>query len=100
MSKKESNCYQPENDLTTTPPQGTQPKEKQPIFTEDQLRSFVIKLRKKHEDIEEKRHFCNKHKFYLEAEVEKYQSEIVMEIIHELQKDFHLGFVWDESLNY
>lgn len=99
MSKRKSNCWQPDTDLTSTPPGSTEPKEKQRTFTEDELKAFVVKLRKKHTSIEEKRFFCNNHNFNLEAEAKKSQSDVVMDIIHEMQKDFDLGFVWDESLN-
>ena len=48
-------------------------KEKQKNFTEDQIKEFVIKLRKKH--------------------------RIVQKIIYDMERDFELGFVWDKSLD-
>ena len=66
-------------------------------FSEDELKAFVIQLRKKHRDIEEKQFFCNDHNFKLEAEAKRSEAEVVRRIIHEMEKAFDLGFVWDSS---
>ncbi len=68
-------------------------------FSEDTLKAFVIKLRKKQRDIEEKQFFCNDHNFKFEAEVKKSEAEVVRKIIHEMEREFDLGFVWDKSLD-
>jgi len=68
-------------------------------FSEDDLKAFVIQLRKKHRDIEEKQFFCNDHNFKLEAEARRGEAEVVRRIIHEMEKAFDLGFVWDSSLS-
>lgn len=68
-------------------------------FSEDELKAFVIQLRKKHRDIEEKQFFCNDHNFKLEAEAKRSEAEVVRRIIHEMEKAFDLGFVWDSSLS-
>ena len=68
-------------------------------FTEKELKDFVIKLRKKHHAIEEQQFFCNQHNFNLETEAKRNEAEIVRRIIHEMEQDFQLGFVWDKSLD-
>ena len=68
-------------------------------FSEDELKAFVIQLRKKHRDIEEKQFFCNDHNFKLEAEAKRSEAEVVRHIIHEMENAFDLGFVWDSSLS-
>jgi hypothetical protein len=68
-------------------------------FSEDELKAFVIQLRKKHRDIEEKQLFCNDHNFKLEAEAKRSEAEVVRRIIHEMERAFDLGFVWDSSLS-
>ena len=68
-------------------------------FSEAELKAFVIQLRKKHRDIEEKQFFCNDHNFKLEAEVKRSEAEVVRRIIYEMEKAFDLGFVWDKSLD-
>jgi hypothetical protein len=68
-------------------------------FSEDELKAFVIKLRKKHRDIEEKQFFCNDHNFKLEAEAKRSEAEVVRCIIREMENAFDLGFVWDSSLS-
>ncbi len=69
------------------------------IITKEELRDFVIKLRRKHDEIGKKQFFCDKHNFKLEAEAKKNEAEVVREIISHLEHDFDLGFVWDESLD-
>jgi hemerythrin superfamily protein len=69
-------------------------------FSEKEIKTFVIKLRKKHRSIEEKQFFCNNHNFKLEAEAKRSEAEIVRRIIHEMENEFDLGFVWGDSLNY
>lgn len=68
-------------------------------YTEKQLKDFVIKIRKKHAKIEEQQFFCNKHNFNFEAEAKKNEAEVVRRIIHEMEMEFELGFVWDKSLD-
>ena len=68
-------------------------------FSEKELKAFIIKLRKKHRAIEEKQFFCNDHNFKLEAEAKRSEAEVVIKIIHEMENEFDLGFVWDDSLN-
>lgn len=68
-------------------------------FSEKEIKAFVIKLRKKHRAIEEKQFFCNDHNFKLEAEAKRSEAEVVSCIIHEMENEFDLGFVWDDSLN-
>lgn len=68
-------------------------------FTEQQLKAFVIKLRKKQHDVEEKRNFCNEHNFTIEAQVQQVKADAIQKIVHEMERDFDLGFVWDDSLN-
>ena len=68
-------------------------------FSEKEIKAFVIKLRKKHRAIQEKQFFCNDHNFKLEAEAKRSEAEVVRRIIHEMENEFDLGFVWDDSLN-
>ena len=68
-------------------------------FSKKEIKAFVIKLRKKHRAIEEKQFFCNDHNFKLEAEAKRSEAEVVRHIIHEMENEFDLGFVWDDSLN-
>lgn len=68
-------------------------------YTKKELKDFVIKLRKKHAKIEEQQFFCNRHNFNLEAEAKRNEAEVVRRIIHEMEQDFDLGFVWDKSLD-
>lgn len=65
----------------------------------EDLKKFIIKLRKKQRLIEEKMMFCKDHNFHWEYEAKKIQCEMIQTIIHEIQREFHLGFVWDKSLN-
>ena len=69
------------------------------IFTEQQLKKFVIKLRKKHRVIEDKQIFCSQHNFKIESEVKRIEAELVRVIILEMEHEFNLGFVWDNSLD-
>jgi hypothetical protein len=73
--------------------------EKEKLFTEKQLKDFVIKLRKKQSDIEQKMFFCQDHNFKLEEQALRNDAELVRKIIHEMEKEFDLGFVWDKSLD-
>lgn len=68
-------------------------------FSEDELKSFVIKLRKKNRELEQKQFFCQDHNFTLEAEAKRSEADVVRRIIHEMEMDFDLGFVWDKSLD-
>ena len=68
-------------------------------YTEQQLRDFVIKLRKKHSEIEQQQFFCSKHNFNLEAVLKNSEANIVKRIIHDMEMEFELGFVWDKSLD-
>lgn len=68
-------------------------------FSEKEIKAFIIKLRKKHRAIEEKQFFCSSHNFKLEAEAKRNEAEVVRRIIHEMQNEFDLGFVWDNSLD-
>ena len=52
-----------------------------------------------HRDIEEKQIFCQQNNFNLEAESKKNEADVVRRIIHEMENEFELGFVWDDSLN-
>lgn len=63
------------------------------------IRDFVIHLRKKQKDIEQKVSFCNQHNFRLEAESKRNEADVVQIIIHEMENEFDLGFVWDSSLD-
>jgi len=69
------------------------------LFPEKKIRDFVIHLRKKQREIEQQCFFCNKHNFKLEAESKRNEAEAVQKIIHELEREFDLGFVWDSSLD-
>ena len=68
-------------------------------FSEKELKAFIIKLHKKQRAIEDKQFFCNDHNFKLEAEAKRREAEIIRKIIHEMENEFDLGFVWDDSLN-
>ena len=69
------------------------------FFTEKQAKDFVINLRKKQKDIEQKISFCKQHNFRLEAESKRNEADVVQSIIHEMENEFDLGFVWDSSLD-
>jgi len=68
-------------------------------YTEKQLKDFVIKLRKKHSEIEQQQFFCSKHNFNLELEPKRNEAEVVIRRISEMENEFELGFVWDKSLD-
>lgn len=68
-------------------------------FPVKKIRDFVVHLRKKSRQIEEQEVFCNQHKFLLEAASKRNEAEAVRRIIHELENEFDLGFVWDSSLD-
>lgn len=68
-------------------------------ITEQELKNFVIKLRKKHSEIEQQQFFCSKHNFNLEAVLKNSEANIVKRIIHDMEMEFELGFVWDKSLD-
>lgn len=73
--------------------------ENEKTYTEKQLKDFVIKLRKKHSEIEQQQFFCAKHNFNLEAVLKNSEANIVRRIIQDMEMEFELGFVWDESLD-
>lgn len=62
-------------------------------FTEKQLKYFVIKLRKKHDEIEQQQFFCSKHNFNLEKEAKRNEAEVIKRIIYDMETDFELGHV-------
>lgn len=66
---------------------------------ESKIRDFVINLRKRQKDIEQKISFCKQHNFRLEAESKRNEADVVQKIIHEMENEFNLGFVWDSSLD-
>ena len=68
-------------------------------FSKDELKSFVIKLRKQHRKIQEEQIFCHQHNFDMETEFKRKQADIVQNIIFEMESEFDLGFVWDKSLD-
>lgn len=68
-------------------------------FTENDLKSFIIKLRRKHRKVEEEQIFCQQHNFKLEAQSKQNEADIIRRIIHEMENEFDLGFVWDKSLD-
>ena len=68
-------------------------------FTEKQLKDFVIKLRKKQRDMEEQRNFCHEHNFIIEKQIQQIKADLIQNIVHEMEREFDLGFVWDDSLN-
>ena len=43
--------------------------------------------------------FCQDHNFKLEEQALRNDAELVRKIIHEMEKEFNLGFVWDKSLD-
>lgn len=68
-------------------------------FTESDLKAFIIKLRLKHRKIEEKQIFCLEHNFKLEAQAKQNEADVLRRVIHEMENEFDLGFVWDKSLD-
>lgn len=68
-------------------------------ITKGNLKKMVIQLRKKHMEIQREQFFCQDHKFKLEAEAKRNQADLVQEIIHQIENEFDLGFVWDKSLD-
>lgn len=68
-------------------------------YKADELKAFIIKLRKKQRDIEEKQIFCSEHNFKLEASAKQNEADVVRRIIQDMENEFDLGFVWDDSLN-
>ncbi len=66
---------------------------------EQKLKDFVIKLRKKHREIERQIIFCKEHNFNIEAEAKRGQADVLRRTIHDFESEFDLGFVWDDSLN-
>lgn len=52
------------------------------FFSKKDLKSFVIKLRKKHQSIEEKQFFCKEHNFNLESDAKKNEAKLIMDVIH------------------
>ena len=73
--------------------------EGQEFFTKEQIIKFVIKLKKQHFEIQKKQFFCSDHNFNLEAKAKENEGEVVRKICHQMEDEFDLGFVWDESLN-
>lgn len=71
----------------------------QKTFTEQQLKDFIIKLRKNQRKVEETRNFCNEHNFTIEAQVQHVKALEIQKVVHEMEANFELGFVWDDSLN-
>lgn len=80
--------------MNTVESQGTEK-----MVPEKKIRDFVVTLRRKQREIEQQCFFCNKHNFKLEAQSKRNEAEIVQKIIYELEGEFDLGFVWDESLD-
>lgn len=68
-------------------------------FSENDLKSFIIKLRRKHRKTEEEQIFCQQHNFKLEAQAKQNEADVIRRIIHEMENEFDLGFVWDNSLD-
>lgn len=68
-------------------------------FTEKKIKDFVIRLRKMQKDIEQKISFCKQHNLRLDAESKRNEADLVQRIIHEMENEFDLGFVWDSSLD-
>ena len=68
-------------------------------FTESDLKAFIIKLRLKHRKIEETQIFCQEHNFKLEAQAKQNEADVLRRVIHEMENEFDLGFVWDKSLD-
>lgn len=69
------------------------------MATKKQLKDFVIKLRKKDDEFEKQQKFCRDHNFHFEEQIFEAKAQLVRGIVHEMERDFDLGFVWDESLN-
>lgn len=69
------------------------------MATQKQLKDFVIKLRKKARELELEQMFCNKRGFTLESQVFDQKIRILNDVIHDMERTFDLGFVWDDSLN-
>lgn len=72
---------------------------KEPSYKASALKDFVIKLRKKVKDVQNKQAFLNQHNFTFEAQAATREIEAINKIILEMENDFELGFVWDESLD-
>lgn len=68
-------------------------------FTDSDLKAFIIKLRLKHRKIEETQIFCQEHNFKLEAQAKQNEADVLRRVIHEMENEFDLGFVWDKSLD-
>lgn len=69
------------------------------FFTEKKVKDFVIHLRKKQKDIEQKISFCKNYNLRLDAESKRNEWDLLQNIIHEMESEFDLGFVWDSSLD-
>lgn len=63
------------------------------------LQSYVIKIRQKAKKIQEEQFFCQNHKFDTEASVKRSQAELLNTLAIDLEREFDLGFCWDESIN-
>lgn len=68
-------------------------------YKEQQLKDFVIKLRKREKEILQQQVFCKEHNFQLELQAKRNESELLREIIMLIENEFQLGFVWDKSLD-
>ena len=68
-------------------------------FSENDIKKFIIKLRKKQQDIDKEMMFLQEHKFNAELECQRKLSENTRKIINEMENEFDVGFVWDDSLD-
>ena len=68
-------------------------------FSENKIKKFIIKLRKKHQEIDKKMIFFQEHKFNLELKCQRKISENIRKTISEMEDEFDVGFVWDDSLD-
>lgn len=67
------------------------------FLAKKEAREIIKEFRKRENQLNAKRTFCNKHNFRLEAEIYAFAESEIRQVCRKLEDVFDTGFVWTDE---